>query len=688
MPVGERVSERIRFGIIMKKINNMLYQHQRIRLAYLLILASLATHPVFAQTRMETLVVSGSRFEENIERISANIQVITKDQIQQSTASNLAEVLQQVGNVFIGNSTGGLLGIGATPDLGGYGASATSNTLVLLNGVRMNPIDQSSAPLNTVPISSIERIEIVNGGASVQFGNNATGGVINIITKEGANQGSQASFSYGSYGTVIADVSLLKRENNTSIALSANSSKTNGWRENSDALSNAFNGRLTQHLGGLDKIFIEANAYHMQTSYPYIIKGAEVGQGDPYFTSDKKGNGLVQDGSTFRTGISKEFYQDFLFEMEAAYSNTSNLSPYNDTGYSSIALTDKRQFDLTPRFKANWGSWGSSIVGYDYNNSDAGGTSTDSLASTSASHINLKNQSVYFMQRLNISEVVEMLGGIRRQKQDISLTTLNKSDYSGTAIPDGNYLNSFSANAYDLGMNYRYAVGQRLYAKFDQSYRFANTDDYYSFNPVTFNNFTTGAILRPQINRTVELGGDFTYDQSRISLSIFQTNTQDEIRYDPVNFTNINDDNIRRVGFNFNDNTMISSKLNIGFGARYQRASYSSGEGHLVPLVPQLLLNLRAKFQLTNELTFGGVVNYVGAQFYDADQTNSSNQMPSYIFGDVYAQYRLGAWESRLTFKNVSNTKYAVYGNYYSSYNYQPAPPRSFFMTLKYNFDL
>ncbi|MEI8346373.1 MAG: TonB-dependent receptor plug domain-containing protein, partial [Pseudomonadota bacterium] len=103
--------------------------------------------------------------------------------------------------------------------------------LILLNGVRMNPIDQSSAPLNTVPLSAIERIEIVNGGASVQYGNNATGGVINIITKEGGNQGSQASVSYGSYGTLIADASLLKRENNTSIALSANSSKTNGWRD-------------------------------------------------------------------------------------------------------------------------------------------------------------------------------------------------------------------------------------------------------------------------------------------------------------------------------------------------------------------------------------------------------------------------------------------------------------------------
>lgn len=673
---------------LFKKLPN---QHQRIQFACTFFIGStlIVSQGVSAQSNLPQIVVSGSRFEESIDRIPANIQVITKEQIQQSSSNNLAEVLQQIGNVSMGNQTGSLLGIGATPDLGGYGANAASNTLILLNGVRLNPIDQSSAPLNTVPLSAIERIEIVNGGASVQFGNNATGGVINIITKEGAEQASQATVSYGSFGTLIADTSLLKRENNTSIALSANSSKTNGWRENSDELSNAFNGRLTQHLGGLNKVFIEANAYHMQTSFPYIIKGAEVGRGDPYFTSDKKGNGIVQDGSGVRAGVTKEVDKYFLFEMEVAYGNTSSLTPYNDTAYTSMTLADKRQFDLTPRLKANWGGWGSTIIGYDYNNSDAGGSSSDSFIGNSASHVKLRNQSVYLMQRFPVNEVIELLGGIRRQKQDISLTTLNKSDLSGMTIPDGDYLSSFAANAYNFGVNYRYAIGQRLYAKYDQSYRFANTDDYYTFNPVTYQNFTTGVILRPQINKTVELGGDFTFGQSKLNLGIFQTNTQDEIRYDAVNYTNVNDDNIRRTGISLNDNTVINSRLNIGFGARYQRVSYSSGvnNGYLVPLVPQLLLNLRAKYQVTNQLAFGGVINYLGAQYYDADQTNAVNQMPAYAFGDIYAQYRAGAWEGRMTFKNVTNTKYAMYGNYYGSYNYQPAAPRIFFATLKYNFD-
>ncbi len=683
----------------MKQFKKLPDQHQMIRLACaLLVGTALFSQSALAQSNLESVVVSGSRFEENIERIPANIQVITKEQIKESTSTNLAEILQQIGNVSMSNQSATLLGIGATPDIGGYGSTASSNTLVLLNGIRLNPIDSSSAPLNTIPISSIERIEIINGGASVQFGNNATGGVINIITKEGAHQPSQASISYGSYGTLIADVSLLKKENDTSLALFANSSKTNGWRENSDALSNTFNGRLTQNLGGLDKVFIEANAYHMQTSYPYFISGLEVGQGSPYVSNAvKRGNGLVQDGSIARAGISKSIGSNFLFEMEAAYGSSSALSNDNESFGLSLIQYDKRQVDLTPRIKANWGRWGSSIIGVDYNNSDGSrGIQSDT---PSQNHVNLKNQSIYFMERLPINDVFEILAGLRHQKQDISWTTANSFDASYNPITNGNYLTSFSANAYDFGLNYRYLPGQRLYAKYDQSYRFANTDEYFGYNPVTGLNFTSGAILRPQINKTIELGGDFTYGQSKLNVAIFQTDSHDEIRLfnDPIahSQTNINDADIRRTGMNLNGTTKVSSNLNLGAGFRYQRAVYTSGvnTGYFVSLVPQYLFNLNARYQASNQIAIGGVFNYVASQYYDLDLQNAYNPMPSYAFGDVYAEYRLKTWEARFTIKNVSNVNYAVYGSNNlaiggNAYNYLPAPPRTFWVSLKYNFDL
>jgi iron complex outermembrane receptor protein len=677
----------------------------------LLVGTALFSQSALAQSNLENIVVSGSRFEENIDRVPANIQVITKEQIQQSTSTNLAEILQQIGNIQMVNQSGSLLGVGAqgsSPDLGGYGVTASSNTLVLLNGVRLNPMDSQSAPLNIVPISSIERIEIVNGGASVQFGNNATGGVINIITKEGSNLPSQASFSYGSYGSLITDVSLLKKENNTSLSLFANSSKTNGWRENSDALSNSFNGKLTQSLGGVDKVFIEANAYHLQASTPYSINGFEVGKGNPYFSdSIKRGNGYLQDGSTLRVGIAKELYTNTLFEMEVAYSSSSALSPDNSTTYgSTVSNYDKRQLDLTPRLKFNFGHWGSTIIGFDLNESDGSrsGTFYQDSSNNNNYHTNLKNQSIYLIERLSLTEEIEMAGGIRRQIQNISLSTVNK--YANLdLLNDGTYLNSYAANAYNIGFNYHFLTGQKLYAKYDQSYRFANTDEYIGYNPTTGKNITTGVILRPQINKTFEIGGDFTYGQSKLNLAIFQIDSHDEIRLfndgsdpqNPLQF-NINDNDIRRTGLNLNGSTLLFSKLNIGAGFRYQRAVYTSGlnSGYLISLVPQYLFNLNARYQATSQIAVGGVLNYVASQYYDGDLQNAFNQMPSYVIGDVYSEFRHKAWEARFIIKNVSNANYAVYGSsqsynsFYggSAYNYLPAPPRTFWATLKYNFNL
>ncbi len=684
----------------MKSFKKLPDQHQMIQLARTFIIGGslVASQGVSAQSNPETIVVSGSRFEENIDRIPANIQVITKEQIQQSSSNNLAEVLQQIGNVPMSNQSGGLLGIGAIPDLGGYGVNASSNTLVLVDGIRINPIDSTTAPLNSVPVSAIERIEITNGGASVQYGNNATGGVINIITKEGGKQSSQASITYGGFGTIIGDASIRTRQDNTSVLISANSSKTNGWRENSDALSNAFKGRLTRHLGGKDAVFIEASAYHAQASYPYAILNADIGKGNPYLLDPyQKGNGIVQDGSSTRAGISKSVAQNFLFEMEAAYGNTSSTSVANsynltyDTYNKNTSLQDKRQFDLTPRFKANWERFGTSVFGVDFNQSDAGNSYPTSTPLPS-SHVNLKNRSLYFLHNFNLNEQIELVGGVRRQIQDVSLNSLN--DKFG--FLDGSYLSSFAANAYDFGINYRYATGQRIYAKFNQSYRFANTDEYYGYDPITYQAFFNGVVLRPQINKTYEAGGDFSYTSSKINLNIFNTNSHDEIRYDPNSGNNINDADIRRVGVNFNTLSQLSSRLNFGFGARYQRAVYTDGiNNYLVSFVPQLVLNLRARYQFDDQFALGGVVNYVGSQYYDGDQQNAYNKMPSYAFGDVYAEYRWQSVEARFTIRNVSNTQYAFYGSNqvsygapYGPYNYQPAPPRTFFATLKYKFDL
>ncbi len=112
--------------------------------------------------------------------------VITADDITRSPAQTVQEIIAQVPGVQLTSLFGGVNGAQTTVDLRGFGATAVSNTLILINGRRVNDIDMQGVDLSTIPRDSIQRIEITKGNSgAVLYGDNAMGGVINIVTKTG-----------------------------------------------------------------------------------------------------------------------------------------------------------------------------------------------------------------------------------------------------------------------------------------------------------------------------------------------------------------------------------------------------------------------------------------------------------------------------------------------------------------------
>ncbi len=664
-----------------------------------------STSSALAQSSQTTVIVSGSRFEENINQVPADVKVITRDDIENSTSVDIPQVLSQIGGLSVSNSTGGSLNLDSTVDMGGFGATANSTTLILVDGQRMNPADSSPVNWESIPLDSIERIEIIQGGAGVQYGNGAVGGVINIITNGGVKNINRASSTYGSNNTIINNAILRNTINDTTLQLTANTSNTDGWRQNSAANAYSFDAKVTQSLGGKDNVYIDSFISHSNAQLPGAVLG-QVGQGNIYAA---KFNNISQtstvDNAGLRAGISKSINQQYIVEVDGSYSskNSNFNTPYNAiTGIATYTLYPSWQLALSPRVKANFGSWGTIVIGYDYSQASQSSSSGSVPQNTLQQNVNLSNQSAYLISRVPLQFIngMEATGGFRRQTQNAVANNFSATDANGNTY-SANANRTNSANAGDVALNYIYQKDQKVFVKWDQSFRFANANEYWGFDPVTYASIFTG-ILNPQITQTISAGGEWNIHTLRLSSSIFSSVTTNEIRYDPNSGNNINSpDNINRRGILFDSTYNVTPSLSIAGGGKYQKSYLASGQysGVGVAISPDLLLNARVNYLITPAWAAGAVVNYIGNQYYDADPavSNTLAVMPSSVVADIYTSYKFASWETKLIVKNVGNSNYATYGGYgfasmpgggfSPSYYYIPGSPRSYFITAKYSFN-
>ncbi|MBU3568431.1 TonB-dependent receptor [Polynucleobacter alcilacus] len=686
---------------------------------------------VLAQNSPSTVVVTGSRFEENLNEVPANVKVITRDEIENSSSNTIPQVLSQIGGLRVTGLNSSALNLDASVDMGGYGPTGNSTTVVLVDGIRINPIDSGSVDWESIPLDSIERIEILQGGASVQYGNGAVGGVINIITNGGKKSFNQASTTYGTWGTSINNAIFRNTVDQTTYQISANTSNTNGWRPNTAANAYSVDAKISQNLGGNDRVYVDAYYGYTNSQIASPVVGL-VGSGNPLSVRPQDaGNNLTTNNSGFRQGLTKTLNESYVFELDTSYNNKTSfyytpqadyftsLDPgnFNYYGYAGSAMNSKLQgwqLAASPRLKANFDGIGTTIVGYDFSKANQAGSDgysplSQGIISANQNDINNNpygsyynnlnhnsqnatqiNNSVFAMQKIPLGKIFEASGGFRRQVQQASTTNTSITAANGAVSNTQQY----AANAGDIALNANYSPGQRMYVKWNQSFRFPNIDEYWGFgydaNGVGKTVFN--GILQPQTTQTYEIGGNWSIWNSKITSSIFKSMTQNEISYNPstgYNYNSIYQTN--RAGILFDVASNITQSLNIGVGGKYQKSYYANGPyaGNAIPIVPDTLLNARANYMITSGLTVGGVVNYVSNQHYDTGPNNYSAApvMPGYVVGDIFTSYKFQAMEARFIVKNVGNAQYSTYGGV-SSFNgahfYYPSEPRSVFVTLKY----
>ncbi len=146
------------------------------------------------------VVVTANRDIRNIDDIPGRVTVIDSKTIDELPVQNVDEILKYVANIYV-NRSWGIFSQNSSVTMRGLDASA--RVLVLLDGVPLNKSAGGSINWQLIPVNSIQQIEVIKGPASTIYGNNAMGGVINVITKNPNKpfQG-EAAILGGTYNTL------------------------------------------------------------------------------------------------------------------------------------------------------------------------------------------------------------------------------------------------------------------------------------------------------------------------------------------------------------------------------------------------------------------------------------------------------------------------------------------------------
>lgn len=642
---------------------------------------SLTTVVDAADQRLDSVVVTASRFRETNPGVAGNISIITRQDIRDTPAQNLPDVLAARMGIDV-RQLGGVMGRDATVDMRGFGATATNNTLILIDGLRVNPIDSGSIIWSSIPLESIERIEIVRGSGTILYGDGATGGVINIITDKSGLAVAGVSATLGSFGYRGADAQFAGGDDRVYYHLFANYADSRGYRKNSQQDQQAVSGRIGRWVDG-GEVFADFAAYQESAGQPGSIFSAAY-HDDPRSTRTPR-NAVARDGYRLRPGVSYRLTDRLSLEAEAAFERQNLYADYFSGFGTSTSDRLRETVSFTPRlrWRHDLGSLASeTVLGFDYYD---GKVRSDNVGFANQT-ANQESSGLYLQNRTSLMPNLSLTLGGRTQRVRQEAHQDAYAPFFSPAV-DGHA--THTQGAYDVGLSYA-GEGWRVYGKTGTSFRFANVDELFGFDTLRFVPVFAGN-LKPQHGRIDEFGGSVTFDRATLRTSFFQLDLTDEIGYDDALGANANLSPTRRKGVELEAEWMIATRLQAKASYAYTQAQFRSGaySGSTVPLVPREQASLQVSWNTGAVGNYAATARYVGSRRYDGDLANAQGMLAGYTTVDLQGVWNIRPWKITAKVLNALDRKYAPlagYSSFYQDTYYYPADARSFFISGRLDF--
>ncbi len=542
------------------------------------------------------VVVTPGRYEQGLSDAASSTTVVSRQDIERSSASNAAELLQSVPGVVVRDFYGN--GAKASVDLRGFGDMDMMNTLVMIDGRRVNEVDLSGVDWSQIPLDQIERVEVIRGGGSVLYGDNAVAGVINIITRKGSGKPKfEIGSEFGSYDRNMEKMLLSGSQDKLSYLFSASREGTHGYRNNSFFDAYDYGTKLGYDLTDTLSAHFDSGFHRATYGLPGGISESDMAQFGRRYA--RYGDDRATDKDYYFMGGLKNSFSglgelnlDFSYRKKEVKSNLVG----GNGGWNPVRLSDIETLGFNPKLTVDrelFGKANTLVTGVDFYRSfyrSDNLSSTDSLSDTS--HIRKDSLGGYLQEEFSILDNLSVLGGYRYEAVRYSF---NFHDFTGWN-PDVDSRTTPNEKAYNAGLNYKYGDHSNAYINFNQSFRFPSVDEF-------FNGSSLNTALKPQLSKDIEAGLRHNFNKRlHGEISVYRMKVKDELFTDPTLYFGLgatsNYPKTLHQGVDASLNFKAMDNLSVQAGYSYQDPEFSDGsfKGKTIPWVPNHKANIGFRY--------------------------------------------------------------------------------------------
>ena len=538
------------------------------------------------------------------------------------------------------------------------------------------------------------------------YGDNATGGVINIITKNGSGKKPEIGIEYNS-GSYRYNSGKAYMQGGTAFLDyygGASYSVNGGYRVNNHLETSDYNGRFILKPTDIVKISLEGGYHNDWYGLPGPLRQVDLDavgwRGSIYPNDRAKTNDaylMVSPEVKYESGLNELVFSGDIIGR----GRRTAIVDYNSNGTNGEQDNHIRTVGFTPKVALSTDILNIRnrvILGLDYY-----GNKDD----TSSTHYETNDFWLhYFMNgRDNITINRDTVGiYLTDTVEPVSSVILNggyRAEWAGykfdqRAVAANTTTERVFEYAAEAGVDYKYNERSSIYANYSRSFRFPAVDEWYMAQYYdVFSGTVQGGLntnLVPQTGNNYEIGiKENSSKYVNAKADIFVMDIKHELFYDPVNYINTIYDHTMRQGLELETHIYPVNGLDLTANYTYEKAFYigSSFAGHDIPMVPRHKLSAGFNYLYMGCVNFNYQANAVGMQRFINDQQNYAPRVKPYATHDIKLSYHKYGMEIYGAIYNIFDEKYSGYGVTSAdgkTQAYYPSPGVNYVTGIKYSF--